>query len=139
MIEAAKGVLVLLVGVGSFSLIHKDIQNFAEELISHMHLDPASGNPRIFIELAGELTNGRLLLLATGAIIYASVRFIEAYGLWYQRRWAEWFAALSCSVYIPLELFEIYKHVSWLSVAVLLLNSAIVAFMGYSLYYPMRK
>lgn len=139
LLEAGKGALVLLVGVSSFSLIHKDIQKFAEDLISHTHLNPASGKPRIFIELAGQLNNGYLLLLATGAIIYAGMRFIEAYGLWYQRRWAEWFAAVSCSIYIPFELFELYKHITWMSLGVLITNSAIVASMLFSLFYTQRQ
>ena len=32
----------------------------------------------------------RLVVLAMGAIAYSTVHFIEAYGLWLQRRWAEW-------------------------------------------------
>ncbi|MCZ7627423.1 MAG: DUF2127 domain-containing protein [Candidatus Methylomirabilis sp.] len=38
---------------------------------------------------------------------YASVRFVEAYGLWLERRWAEWFAAVSGGIYIPFEIYEL--------------------------------
>ncbi len=131
LLEAAKGVLVLLVGFGLLSLIHHDVQRFAEHLIAHAHLNPAARYPRIFMDLANQLTDGRLLLIAAGAAIYSIVRFVEAYGLWYARRWAEWFAALSGGIYVPFELLELYAHVSWLSVGALVLNSTIVAFMLY--------
>src|SRR5574340_1644507 len=114
--EAAKGALVLLVGFGLLSLIHHDMQLFAERLITHAHLDPASRYPRIFLDLADRVTDSRLALLAAGAALYSTVRFIEAYGLWHARAWAEWFAALSGAISVPFELFELQKRVNWLSV-----------------------
>ena len=133
LLEAAKGALVLLVGFGLLSLFHHDVQRFAERLVAHAHLNPASRYPRVFIDAAGQLTDGRLLLFAAGAAVYSSVRFIEAYGLWYARRWAEWFAALSSGIYVPIELFELFERVTWLSLGALVLNAAIVVFMIMSL------
>lgn len=135
LIEAAKGALILVVGFGLLSLIHHDVQRFAERLIAHAHLNPAARTPRIFLDLADQLTDARLLLIAGGAVVYSLVRFIEAYGLWFARRWGEWIAALSGSIYIPFELYELYQHVTWLSVAALVLNAAIVALMFYSVFY----
>jgi len=131
LIEAAKGALVLLVGFGLLSLVHHDVQRFAEGLIAHAHLNPAARYPRIFMDAASQLTDTRLLLLAAGAAGYCLVRFIEAYGLWYARGWAEWFAALSGGVYVPFELLKLYERVTWLSLGALMLNSAIVAVMLY--------
>jgi len=53
-------------------------------------------------------------------------RFVEAYGLWRQRRWAEWFAAVSGAIYIPFELYELLKGVTWLPLGALLVNVFIV-------------
>jgi uncharacterized membrane protein (DUF2068 family) len=139
LIEAAKGTLVVVAGFGLLSLIHHDVQLFAERLVAHSHLNPAARYPRIFTDLASQLTDGRLLLLAAGATVYASARFIEAYGLWLERRWAEWFAALSGGIYIPFELFELYERVNWLSIGALLLNAAIVGVMAYSVFQGNRQ
>jgi len=129
LLEGAKGALVLLVGLGFFSLLHHDVQLAAERLVAHAHLDPAARYPRIFLHLAGEITDGRVLLLAAGALLYSGARFVEAYGLWLGRRWAEWFAALGGAIYIPFDLVELHQRVTLLSVGVLALNVAIVAFM----------
>lgn len=129
--EATKGVVVILVGFGLLSLAHKDIQQFAETLVLHTHLNPAAHYPHIFIDMAGQLKSTHLLMVAAGAIIYSLLRFIEAYGLWHGRHWAEWFAVISGAVYVPREIFELYEHVSWLSLGVLLVNSAILGFMLY--------
>lgn len=135
LIEAAKGALVLLVGFGLLSLLHHDVQRSAERLITQAHLNPAAHYPRIFIKVANQLTDARLLLVAVGAAVYSLVRFIEAYGLWYARRWAEWLAALSGGIYIPFEILELYKGVTWLSVGALVVNSVIVVFMLYSVFH----
>lgn len=137
-LEATKGALVLLVGFGLLSLVHHDIEHIAEQLVRHAHMNPASHYPRIFIDAASQLADVRLWLIAAGAGTYATVRFIEAYGLWHGRRWAEWFAALSGSIYIPYELLALERHVSWISISTLTVNVAIVAYMVYVLYRTRR-
>lgn len=132
--EAAKGTLVLLTGFGALTLIHYDIQLFAERLVGHLHLNPAKHYPRIFIDTAANLTDTRLRTLAALAASYALVRFIEAYGLWRGRRWAEWFAAASGGMYIPFELYELFKGINWLSLGALMANVLIVGLMINALF-----
>jgi uncharacterized membrane protein (DUF2068 family) len=127
--EAAKGALVLLAGFGSLSLIDHDAQRLAEQLVGHLHLNPAKHYPRIFIDTAAHLTDAHLWLVATLAAVYGLVRFVEAYGLRRGRRWAEWFAAVSGGIYIPFELYELFKGVTWLALGALLVNVVIVALM----------
>ena len=133
LLEAAKGALALLVGFGLLALAHHDVQRTAEHLIAHTHLNPASRYPHIFIDVASQLTDTRLWLIAVGGGIYSLGRFIEAYGLWYGKRWAQWFAAISAGIYVPFELFALC--VGWLSLAALTLNLAIVTFMLYRLIH----
>ena len=66
-------------------------------------------------------------------VLYALVRFIEAYGLWRARLWAEWLAAASGAIYVPFELYELSRGVSWIKLAALAANLAVVAFMVLSL------
>jgi uncharacterized membrane protein (DUF2068 family) len=127
--EAVKGLLVLVVGFGLVSLLHHDAQHAVERLIEHLHLNLANHYPRIFAETLEQLTNVRLWLLSTAALSYAVVRSIEAYGLWHERPWAEWFAALSGGVYIPFEIIKLERHVTGLGIFLLVANLAIVAFM----------
>lgn len=131
--EAAKGLLVLLAGFGAAALVHRHVQPIAEQLVGHLHLNPAKGYPRIFLDLADQLTDTRLWLLAVAAAGYALVRFIEAYGLWTDRSWAKWFAALSGGIYIPFELREIGVGGSWPAAGALVLNILVVAIMAYDL------
>jgi uncharacterized membrane protein (DUF2068 family) len=135
-VEAAKGALVLLAGLGLLSLVHQDAQRIAEALVMHAHLNPASRYPRIFLDFAAQVSDARLMLAALGAAAYAGLRFLEAYGLWRTRPWAEWLAAVSGALYLPFEAVEIYRTLSWISVGILLVNAAIVAVMLYGIRHP---
>jgi uncharacterized membrane protein (DUF2068 family) len=130
-----KGALVLLAGLGLLALIHRDVQAIAEKLVRQSHLDPASHYPRIFLDAASKVTDARLWLFAGAAGLYSLVRGVEAYGLWYERRWAEWFALVSGGLYIPIEIYELIVHTSWAKAAVLLTNVAVVAYMTYALIH----
>ena len=61
--------------------------------------------------------------------MYGTVRFIEAYGLWRERRWAEWLAAGSGGLYLPVELYEMARGFAWLAVTGLVINALIVGVM----------
>jgi len=127
--EALKGVAVLLAGSGLLSLVHRDIYAFAATLIEHAHLNPASRYPQIFLDAASKLSDTRLLLLAVGAAVYSLVRLIEAYGLFFERSWAEVLAAFSGAIYVPFEIYELVRRPTWHGAALLILNVAVVAIM----------
>lgn len=139
LLEAAKGTVVLLAGIGALSFIHHDAQRFAERLVGHMHLNPASNYPRIFLEFAAKVTDARLGALAALAAAYALVRFMEAYGLWREKRWAEWFAAVSGGIYIPFEIYKMFHGGAWLSLVALSINVVIVGMMIKALSHGQKE
>ena len=132
--EGAKGLLVLFVGFGLLEFIHKDLHLVAEQIVRELHLNPARHYPMIFIEAAKHLTDGQLWAMAFSALLYSVVRFVEAIGLWLQRQWAEWFGLLTGGIYIPVELFEIMRGISWPKVTVLIVNAGIVGYLACVLY-----
>jgi uncharacterized membrane protein (DUF2068 family) len=139
LLEASKGMLVLLTGFGLLALIHKDLHLAAEQLVRHLHLNPANHYPRIFIDLANHLTSGEIWEMAFAAFIYSSVRFVEAFGLCLGQQWAKWFGFLSAGLYIPIELFELTRGVTWPTLTVIIVNAAIVGYLAYALYQSRRK
>lgn len=127
--EAIKGAVVLLAGSGLLLLIHKDVHAFAVRLIEHLHLNPASRYPQIFLEAASNLQDSRLVLFAVGAAVYALVRFVEAYGLYGEKAWAEGLAAISGAIYVPFEIVELLRRPSWHGALLLAFNLFVVALM----------
>lgn len=137
--EALEGTVVLLSASGLLSLLHRDVPALAAALVAHTHLNPASRYPRIFLDAAAQLHDGRLQLLAAGAALYAAVRLAEAWGLYRDRAWAEWLAAGSGAVYVPFEVLELARHPSLHGTVLLLLNLAVVAVMLQALRARRRR
>jgi uncharacterized membrane protein (DUF2068 family) len=138
LIEAAKGFLVLLAATGILAFIHADWNELAERLVRLSHLNPASKYPHIFLDAVSHLQQPRMLWLAAGAAAYSMLRFVEAYGLFRERAWAEWLALVASGLFIPAELNEVIRRPSVLSIAVFVINLAIVAVMAHALWQRRR-
>lgn len=128
-LEATKGVVVLAAATGLLSVIHKNMYEVVASFVEHAHFNPASKYPQIFLDAAAQLGDTRLSLLAAGAALYSLVRFVEAYGLYFERAWAELFAALSGAIYIPFELIGLAHELTWHGAGLLAVNVAVVALM----------
>ena len=137
--EGAKGLLVLVVGCGLLSFVHKDVHEAAMRLVEHIHLNPASHYPRVFLDLTERITDTKLWGLAVAAAMYSVVRMVEAVGLWLRKSWAEWFAVLTGDMYIPIEIFEVVRGVTWPKVTVLVINLGVVSYLGFILIKNGRK
>src|SRR4030095_12034468 len=128
-IEASKGLLVLVVGFGLLSFAHHDVPHAAREVIAHLHLNPANRYPQIFIDAADHMDDTHLTLLDAFAALYAAVRLAIGYGRGRRRTWAEWLAALSGAIYIPFEIIALSRGVTVLRVVMFLVNVLVVAIM----------
>jgi uncharacterized membrane protein (DUF2068 family) len=129
MFEVTKGAIVLLLGCGLFHLMHKNLDDVAERVVETLHVDPEGKLSNLFFELASHASDRNLWVLALGSLAYASVRSTEAYGLWREREWAQWFSLLSTALYLPPELYWMLRDPNWLKCAVLVTNIAIFLFM----------
>ncbi len=133
--EAAKGVAMLLAAFGLLAFLHENIEAVAVSLLLHLHLDPQTHYPHFFLQLASHVGDKQIWLFALYAFFYASLRCLEAYGLWFNLRWGQWIAVISGGLYLPIEVFEVLKQFSWLKLLVLVGNVAVVVFMVYKIKY----
>ena len=131
--ETFKGILGLFAGAGIFFMTRQSIRLSMGQLVKHFHLDPEQGISKIIIDAAGHLTDNRIRFLFIFSLLYALMRFVEAYGLWFARRWAEWFALISGCVYLPFELFELAKGFTWIKILLVVINLVVVLYMAFVL------
>jgi D-alanyl-D-alanine carboxypeptidase len=136
--EALKGTLALLAAGGLLYAIPRDFRHIAEELVGRLHLNAGKSYPNVFNRIIEDTSNAQLWLIAALVVVYAVVRFAEGYGLWMERRWAEWLAALSGAIYVPVEIYELTRHVTWVRLTALVLNAVIVAYMCFVLWRTRR-
>ena len=129
--EAIKGIAVLAAAFGVLSLLNKDAVEIAEHWVRKLHMDPDGRLSMVFLHAAEKVTDSKLWAAAAGALAYSTVRFVEAYGLWNARVWAEWFALLSGCLYLPWEIYEVIAHPTWIKYGLFLTNLAVVLYMLY--------
>jgi len=137
LLEAAKGLLAVLLAVWLVSLLHKDIQDVAEHLLRILHkifrLNPDGRLAREIIRGARRVTRGNLHLWIGGTILYSIIRFAEGVGLWLEKKWAEWFALVSGCLYLPIEIYELARHATPIKWAIFATNLLIVAYLAWLL------
>ena len=127
--EAAKGMLALLLGIGLLSVRHKDLEQIASHILNFLHVNPDRRLHHEVIQAAGRVTSHGIWLFVFGIVVYALIRFAEAVGLWLERVWAEWFAIISGSLYLPWEIYELVRRQTWIRWLVLTINVVIVIYL----------
>jgi uncharacterized membrane protein (DUF2068 family) len=75
------------------------------------------------------LDDRRLKELSAGTFIYAAIFLTEGVGLALGKRWAEYFTIITTSSFLPLEIYELVKHVSVPKILALLINLAVVVYL----------
>jgi uncharacterized membrane protein (DUF2068 family) len=132
--EALKGLAALAGIIGVLDLMHHDVRHLAIELIGRFGLNPYARYPSLLLHYADLLPGADVRSLVFLAVLYISIRLLEAYGLWNDRAWGEWLAALSGGLYIPFEFGHLMHRASVISATVLVANVCVVGFLARQLW-----
>jgi uncharacterized membrane protein (DUF2068 family) len=141
--EAGKGALALLAAVWVLTLRHKDMKEVADSMLATLHKIFHINPDRHFFQLiqrsVGGLTHNGLHVIAGLVLFYAVIRFVEAAGLWLEKEWAEWFALISGTAYMPFEIYELVRHPTAIKWGVLGINALIVLYLAWLLRDSYRR
>jgi uncharacterized membrane protein (DUF2068 family) len=75
------------------------------------------------------LRSSTLYYVALAAAAYAVLEGLEAVGLWYQRRWAEYLTFVATTVFLPYEVYELTRTVTAFKVIAFVINLAIAIYL----------
>jgi len=128
-----KGFALLAVAIGALKLLHKDVAEIFEHWINVFRVDPHNHFINRLLEKLSNVDDRRLKELSIGTFIYSAIFFTEGIGLALKKRWAEYFTIITTSSLLPLEIFELARHVSAGRIFALLINLAVVAYLVYEL------
>lgn len=85
-----------------------------------------------WIEKATTLSSTTIVLVGCALLAYGVSQFVEAFGLWFAKRWGEYFAVIVTSIFIPLEVYELVERVTVFKVLLLAVNVAAVIWLIWS-------
>ena len=128
--KLVKGISLLIIAVGLLRLLHKDVATAVEHWVEILRVDPENrfihrGLVRIF-----NVTPKQLRELSAGTFLYAGIFLTEGTGLLARKHWAEYMTLISTGLFIPLEVYEIYRHFTMVKLAVTVVNVLIVWYLA---------
>jgi uncharacterized membrane protein (DUF2068 family) len=107
-----------------FTRILKDLQGGLGGPVNNSQHGVVHDLQRLFA-----VSTRNLYLVAAGAAAYAALEGCEAVGLWLGRRWAEYLTFIATVVFVPYEIYELTKSITWLKVLTLIINLVIVIYL----------
>ncbi len=78
------------------------------------------------------LRSGTLRVVGVALLGYGLLEGIEAVGLWFTKRWAEYLTFLATTILLPLEIYEIVNRRSALKIIGFIVNLAVVVYLLYA-------
>jgi len=125
-IKLCKGLLLLLLAAGVYSLSDNNLPQEFRHLLGFFHIDPEK---RFFTELANKIshiTPANVVWVARGTIFYSLFSLVEGVGLTFRISWAGWLAIGESMFFIPIEVYELMHGFSWSILVILGINVLIV-------------
>ena len=125
--KLVKAAALIGVAIGALSLRHRD--GALSTWIHALVFDP---HGRLFheaIEKISGLDTRQLTGVAIGTLVYAGVFITEGIGLMLRKPWAEVLTVIITVSFIPIEIYEMVEHESWLKVVVIAINLAIAVYL----------
>jgi uncharacterized membrane protein (DUF2068 family) len=133
-----RAVILLLLAAAVFKL--KTTQASIKDLVdrdltalkpffNQIHFNVSDSATVNSIEKVLNAKQSTLNLIAFGILLYGLLQLAEGIGLWSLKRWGEYVAVVGTTLFIPLEVYELTEKISWLKIAVLVVNIAAVLYL----------
>lgn len=127
-----KFALLTAAGFGALRMLRPEVADAAQAWAADLAIENERQVLQYALEQAGQMSDARLKALAIASFCYAVLFVIEGIGLLRQRRWAEYLTVVAGASLIPIELYELSRHVGPVKIAILIVNVVIV-------WYLVRK
>ncbi len=125
-IKLGKGLVLIGVALGVYSLMDEDLRAEFERFLRWINLDPEH---KFFADLGQKiqrLTPENIRWVAWGTLLYGLLLFVESVGLIFRASWAIWLAIGETGFFIPIEIHELMDGYSLTLLAILAINILIV-------------
>lgn len=125
-LKLVKALVLAAVGIGALSLSPAVQQRL-------MHLQVGSHLVQRAIAKICALSPHSAKLMGLAFLAYAVMFAVEGGGLFAEAVWAEYLTTIITASFLPLEIYELARHASWLKALALVANIAIVGYLVWRL------
>jgi len=124
-----QAILLVSVAEGALKLLHKDAAEVLSHIANTLQMNTEGRLMTFLLDKAALLNDHRLRQISIFLFGYAALGLIEGIGLMMEKVWAEYFTSIITASFLPLEIFELMHRVTWVRVALLVLNLAVLAYL----------
>lgn len=137
-----KALILFTAGLGALGLLKASWTDTVVGVLHQLALDHGRRLASAFAQRGAALITSmspkRLTEVAVGCFAYGGVFLVEAIGLWTKQRWAEYLTTVMTASLLPFEIDALLRRVTFARSLALLLNLAIVAYLGFHLWKSHR-
>jgi uncharacterized membrane protein (DUF2068 family) len=131
-----QALLFVLLGIGALRLLHKDLTGIAEHFIYAMRFNPEGHLVNLILVRVAMISPHRLRQISAAIFAIAALDAIEGTGLVLEKAWAEFVTLILTASFLPWEIWEIIRRVTWIRLSLTLINLAVVV---YLLFYARMR
>ena len=127
--KICKGLLFIALAAGLFSISKVDPDDLEDILTGYLHIDTENRLWIYLSNLLGALTDTKVKLFGFGFVLLSILNFAQAVGLILQQKWAAVLVVLEDLIFIPFEIYQLWKKVTLKICIVLAVNVVIAVYL----------
>jgi uncharacterized membrane protein (DUF2068 family) len=120
--KVLQALLFVAIGVGALRLLHKDIEDILTRLADHLRFNPESRFVNFVLDKASIVDDRLLRRISVAVFCYAGLDLLEGIGLYLEKVWAEYLTLAITASFLPWEIFEISRRITWIRVGLFVIN-----------------
>ncbi len=124
---------LILVACVAFGFTNAPFIDSVARMVEHLPIQTGRHVLQHWMDQLTGMTPGHFIFAGIAACFYATLFFVEGFGLWTGKRWAEYLTTIATASLIPFEVYELVRHATWVKAVVLIGNIAIVIYLIYLL------
>jgi len=125
-IKLGKGLLLLFLAFGVYTLADDNLPQEFQSMLRILRLDPERHFFANFTQSLGQITPENVRVVAGGTVLYSLFSLVEGTGLVFRVGWAGWMAIGESAFFVPVEIYELLHKYSITVGIILALNILIV-------------
>lgn len=118
----AQALLFVAIGVGALKLLHRDVADDLYNLADRLHFNPEWRVIEFLLDKASLINDPLLRRIGLAAFCYAGLGTAEGVGLYLEKAWGELMTLIITASFLPWEIFEIIRRITWPRVGLLTIN-----------------
>ena len=135
----AHALLFIAIGIGARRLLHQDIADRLTEFVDHLRYNPEPRLINFILEKASLLDDPMLRRIGLAAFSYAALILAEGIGLYLEKAWGEYLTLAITASFLPWELFEIVRRLTWIRAGLLAINISVFLYLLQLVVNKQRK